>query len=108
MMKEEITNIIRTFEAVGPVLGNALKSGQLFNPQCELTEPAQDVLCEYDVVTRGSCKVSRRSLMNSQKVGKHHFPSFRRKPESSLFNQLRRAWTPVFTGVTTFYEIVKF
>jgi len=30
MMKEEITNIIRTFEAVGPILGNALKSGQLF------------------------------------------------------------------------------
>jgi len=26
-MKEEITNIIRTFEAVGPILGNALKSG---------------------------------------------------------------------------------
>jgi predicted acyl esterase len=33
MMKEEITNIIRTAEAVGPILGNALKSGQLFNPQ---------------------------------------------------------------------------
>ena len=33
MMKEEITNIIRTFEAVGPILGNALKSGQLLNPQ---------------------------------------------------------------------------
>ena len=49
MMKEEITNIIRTFEALGPILGNALKSGQLFNPQCELTEPDPDVLCEYDV-----------------------------------------------------------
>ena len=48
-MKEEITNIIRTFQAVGPILGNALKSGQLFNPQCELTEPDPDVLCEYDV-----------------------------------------------------------
>jgi putative CocE/NonD family hydrolase len=47
-MKEEITNIIRTFKAVGPILGNALKSGQLFNPQCELTEPDPDVLCEYD------------------------------------------------------------
>jgi putative CocE/NonD family hydrolase len=49
MMKEEITNIIRTFEAVGPILGNALKSGQFFNPQCELTEPDPDILCEYDV-----------------------------------------------------------
>ena len=49
MMKEEITNIIRTFEAVGPILGNAMKSGQLFEPQCELSERDPDVLCEYDV-----------------------------------------------------------
>ena len=48
-MKEEITTIIRTFEAVGPILGHALKSGQLFRPQCELTEPDPDILCEYDV-----------------------------------------------------------
>ena len=48
-MKEEITNIIKTFEAVGPILGNAIKSGQLFHPHCELTEPDPDVLCEYDV-----------------------------------------------------------
>jgi len=48
-MKEKITNIIRTFKAVGPILGNALKSGQLFHPQCELTEPDSNVLCEYDV-----------------------------------------------------------
>src|SRR3989304_7921785 len=32
--------------------------------------------------------------------------SFRRKPESSAFNSLWRYWTPVFTGVTTFYESV--
>jgi putative CocE/NonD family hydrolase len=49
MMKEKIENMVQTFEAVGPILGNALKSGQLFNPQCELTEPDPDVLCEYDV-----------------------------------------------------------
>ena len=49
IMKKEITNMIQTFEAVGPILVNALKSGQLFNPQCELTEPDPDVLCEYDV-----------------------------------------------------------
>ena len=48
-MKEEITNIIRTFEAVGPILGNALKSSQLFRTECELTEPDPDILCEYDV-----------------------------------------------------------
>ena len=48
-MKKEIKNIIGTLEAVGPILGNALKSGQLFAPQCELTEPDPDILCEYDV-----------------------------------------------------------
>ena len=35
-MKKDIKNIIRTFEAVGPLVGNALKSGQLLNPQAEL------------------------------------------------------------------------
>ena len=49
MLKDKITNIIQTFRAVAPILGNSLKSGQLFNPQCELTEPDPDVLCEYDV-----------------------------------------------------------
>ena len=48
-MKEQIANLFQTFEAVGPLLGNALKSGQLFKAQCELTEPDPDVLCEYDV-----------------------------------------------------------
>jgi hypothetical protein len=45
-MKEKITNIIRTFQAVGPILGNALKSGQLINPRAELTESDPDILCE--------------------------------------------------------------
>jgi putative CocE/NonD family hydrolase len=49
IMKEKIINVIRTFQAVAPILGNALKSGQLFKPQAELTEPAPDILCEYDV-----------------------------------------------------------
>jgi len=48
-MKEELAEIVRTFEAVGPLVGNAVKSGQLFNPQAELTEPDPDILCEYDV-----------------------------------------------------------
>jgi len=30
-------------------VGNALKSGQLLNPQAELTEPDPDILREYDV-----------------------------------------------------------
>jgi hypothetical protein len=49
VMKEELAEIIRTFEAVGPLVGNAVKSGQLFDPQAELTEPDPDILCEYDV-----------------------------------------------------------
>ena len=48
-MKEKITSISRILQAVGPLVGNALKSGQLFRPQAELTEPDPDILCEYDV-----------------------------------------------------------
>jgi hypothetical protein len=48
-MHEDIKNIINTFGAVVPLAVNALKSGQLLNPQCELTGPDPDVLCEYDV-----------------------------------------------------------
>ena len=35
--------------AVWPVLKRAVASGQILNPQCELTEPDPDILCEYDV-----------------------------------------------------------
>jgi hypothetical protein len=45
-MHEELEKLVRTVEAVGPLVGNALKSGQLFNPQAELTDPDPDVLCE--------------------------------------------------------------
>jgi putative CocE/NonD family hydrolase len=48
-MKQGIENIVQTVKAVGPILLNALRSGQLFHPQCELTEPDPDILCEYDV-----------------------------------------------------------
>jgi hypothetical protein len=58
-------------------------------------------------------------LMASQKVPKALFLSFRRKsldrlgtlslsngPESRFFEHLQNVWTPVFTGVTTFYESI--
>jgi hypothetical protein len=35
------------------------------------------------------------------------FTRFRRKPESSSFGELQILWAPVFTGVTTSYEIIK-
>jgi hypothetical protein len=44
--------------------------------------------------------------MNSQKIEKLSFKSFRRKPESS---NTKNFWTPAFAGVTawrTFYEAV--
>jgi hypothetical protein len=31
-----------------------------------------------------------------------------RKPESRNFNKLKNLWTPVFTGVTTFYDFINF
>lgn len=39
----------RLSKAVGPILKNAIVSGRLFRPQCVLTEPEPDILCEYDV-----------------------------------------------------------
>jgi hypothetical protein len=48
-VKEKIISLSRTLQAVAPLVGNAIKSGQLFNPQAELTEPDPDILCEYDV-----------------------------------------------------------
>jgi len=30
------------------------------------------------------------------------------KLESSIFKDLQNSWTPVFTGVTTFYETINF
>ena len=48
-MREKIIRLSRTLQAVGPLVGNAIRSGQLFSPQAELTDPDPDILCEYDV-----------------------------------------------------------
>ena len=47
-MNDEL-NMMRTFEALGPLVKNAVKSGQVVKPSCELTEPDPDIMCEYDV-----------------------------------------------------------
>ncbi len=39
----------RLWRAVWPVVKRAIFSGQLFRPQCILTKPLPDILCEYDV-----------------------------------------------------------
>jgi len=44
--------------------------------------------------------------MHSQKRKNSGISSFRQKPESSVFRKLRKGWTPVFTGVTTFGESI--
>ncbi|MEM7603680.1 MAG: hydrolase, partial [Verrucomicrobiota bacterium] len=44
-----LQNTLSTLKAAWPVLRRAIGSGQLFNPQCELTEPDPDVEALYDV-----------------------------------------------------------
>ncbi|MFT5730939.1 MAG: hypothetical protein ACI8PB_005130 [Desulforhopalus sp.] len=44
-----------TIQAVGPIVWNSIKRGQLFNPVCELTEPNPDILCvlrSLHIITR--------------------------------------------------------
>lgn len=40
---------LRGLKATWPLLKQAILSGQLFSPRCELTQPDPDILCEYDV-----------------------------------------------------------
>jgi len=42
-------NPLSALRSVWPVLKRAVLSGQLFRPQCELTQPHPDILCEYNV-----------------------------------------------------------
>ncbi len=48
-MVTRLADLRRTFASVWPIARRALLTGQLWNPQCVLTEPDPDVLCEYDV-----------------------------------------------------------
>jgi len=43
------TELRQLFRAVGPILARAIRSGQVFRPQCVLTGPDPDILAEYDV-----------------------------------------------------------
>jgi putative CocE/NonD family hydrolase len=43
------SDAIETARSVWPILRRAVRTGQLWDPQCELTEPDPDILCEYDV-----------------------------------------------------------
>lgn len=46
---ESPTSLWRAARAVWPILRRAVASGQVLHPQCELTPPDPDILCEYDV-----------------------------------------------------------
>lgn len=51
-------DLLNTVRALAPIVMNALKTGQLFSPHCELTEADPDILCEYDVeipILEGFC-----------------------------------------------------
>jgi len=46
---ETIKFYYKALRAVYPIVSRALRSGQLWRPQCELTQPDPDILCEYEV-----------------------------------------------------------
>lgn len=48
-LRDELRVLKLTAKSVGPLVWQAVRSGQLFNPQCELVPADPDVLCEYDV-----------------------------------------------------------
>jgi len=120
-MKEQLANLVRTFEALGPIVGNALKSGQLFKPGCELTESDPDVLCEYDVripMSEGfgltaNIYRSKRAAEKGEKVpvvmcahpyDNHLTPALEKTPLGGAPQQYRlipQAGKPVFSKLTS-------
>jgi predicted acyl esterase len=122
MMKENIKNIVSTLQAVGPIVINALKSGQLFRPQCELADNDPDILCEYDVkipmsegffVTANIYR-SKKTAQNSEKLpfvmcahpyDNHLTPSLRKTPLGGPPQQYRlipqAGGKPLFSKITS-------
>ncbi|MEO0822256.1 MAG: CocE/NonD family hydrolase, partial [Pseudomonadota bacterium] len=44
-----MSETLQTLRAAWPMLWRAIRSGQLFRPQCRLTEPDPDIRCDVDV-----------------------------------------------------------
>ncbi len=44
-----IIETLKTLKAAWPILYRAIRSGQLFQPQCKLVDPIPNILCEYDI-----------------------------------------------------------
>ncbi|MDG2304164.1 MAG: CocE/NonD family hydrolase [Candidatus Binatia bacterium] len=49
MSAPSLGELVEMAGAVWPILQNAITSGRLFRPQCHLTDPDPDILCEWDV-----------------------------------------------------------
>ena len=65
-------DLLNTVRALAPIVTNALKSGQLFRPHCELTEPDPEILCEYDVkipMSEGFCLTA--NIYRSKRAAEH-------------------------------------
>ncbi|HYC00605.1 MAG TPA: CocE/NonD family hydrolase [Candidatus Limnocylindrales bacterium] len=48
-MPRKLSEVRQALRSVWPILRRSIATGQLWNPQCRLTPPHPDVLCEYDV-----------------------------------------------------------
>jgi len=48
-MSKSFSSLRAAAYSVWPILSRALATGQVLRPQCVLTEPDADILCEYDV-----------------------------------------------------------
>ena len=61
----------KTLQVAWPMLKRAIKSGQLFRPQCHLVEADPDVDCEYDVKIPISKGYSLTTNIFRSKTRKH-------------------------------------
>jgi hypothetical protein len=109
------------FKSVGPLIGNALISGQLFKPEAELTMADPDILVEYDIkipVSEGynltaNIFRSKKAAENGEKVpvvmcahpyNNHLTPALKKTPFNGPPQQYRmipQAGKPVFSELTS-------
>lgn len=111
----------RRVGAVAPIIKNAILSGRIFRPQCVLTDPDPDILCEYDVEiplsdgTHGTANVfrSKRAQAMGEKLpvvmcahpyDNHLIPALGRTPLGGPPHQYRliaQAGKPAFSKQTS-------
>jgi putative CocE/NonD family hydrolase len=109
------------FKALGPLVGNALISGQLFKAEAELTEADPDILCEYDIKIPASegfnltaniyrSKIAAENgeklpvVMCAHPYNNHLTPALKKTPFNGPPQQYRlipQAGKPVFSELTS-------